>query len=189
MKSKAEPFTDIDDAGFRARLASRDDEAYTKFYIYYYPKIFKRIKRRCPDLNKEDIEDITNETLDKIPKEMKNFQYDGPGQFSSWVLTIGVNEAGTLEAKRRAEKNRVAGFHTQAGISQDPERSILLEELSKHFRRLPPGDRRILTDKFLLEMTFDQIARAQGKSQTKVKTEFSRAIERLKRLCGMLEKA
>ena len=113
-----------EEENFIARLKVGDTEAIARFIEENRQRIFSFIFSVL--LNKEDAEDVTQETLIKAIENISSFH--GDSSLTTWVLRIGRNAALDLKRKKfRGEKvvcegeiSDVAGkdFHTAQNHSQ-----------------------------------------------------------------------
>jgi RNA polymerase sigma factor (sigma-70 family) len=131
-----------------------------------------------------DAAEALQEGLFKAYRALPRFRAGEP--FRPWLLRIVTNEAYTLlrNRSRRAALHERAQRGTREDWSPSPEDRATATEASDTLRRaleaLPDRDRRIITCRYLLDLSEAETAIALRCRRGTVKSRLSRALERLR---------
>jgi RNA polymerase sigma-70 factor (ECF subfamily) len=133
--------------------------------------------------SRQEAEDAMQEGFIKAWRALPRFR--SPAPFRPWLLTIVANEA---RSRRRAEQrrgrlaDRAASEHAAtpasleaALVAREQDRELLGALLA-----LPERDRRVLACRCLLELSVAETAGVLGCREGTVKSQLSRAMERLR---------
>jgi RNA polymerase sigma factor (sigma-70 family) len=94
-----------------SRLREWDDEKSWREFVDTYGKLVFNVARRA-GLRREESEDVVQDTLLAVAKQMPGFQYDrSRGSFKSWLQTI---------AWRRIHDQRRKDYHDPLGKADTP---------------------------------------------------------------------
>ncbi len=175
-------------------VSNLTDEALLR-HSMSHPSHFTEIMRRyeAPFLrkaesvlrNREDAEDVVQETFTKMYVHAKSFQVQEGATFKSWGYAILMNTAFTLYKKKKRK--------WAVGSEIDPEwyealpdleaRQFEKQELSDYlislFARMPEHFVRVLKLQFIEGKSQEEIAEAEGLSVGAVKTRVHRAKKAL----------
>ncbi len=135
-------------------------------------------------------DDVTQDTLLQVLKNLANF--DGDGQsFDTWVLCIARNTALSLLRKRRARgelefdhASDPSPMRQQPALSPD-EMIVALEDAGRvtaAIEKLPAAAREIVVLRFFHDLEPAQIGRIIGDSGVNVRVRLFRAIAELRTL-------
>jgi RNA polymerase sigma-70 factor (ECF subfamily) len=130
--------------------------------------------------DKDEAEDIVQETFVKIYIQGKRFENQGENSFRAWSYTILVRTA--LSYIRKMKRERLSTVHLDNELIEalaDKTNAFdlyaLKDEILSVLSRLPGAVRRILTLRFLEGLTYEEIAVVEGVSEGAVRTRLSRA--------------
>jgi RNA polymerase sigma-70 factor, ECF subfamily len=171
-------------AGARAGNSHAFGELVRRNSRRVYAMSFRMLK------NHEDAEDNSQNAFCKAYRKIR--QFEGNSQFSTWLVSIAINEALMMLRKRRPEyaaestdgETDASGHETRAELKDwhaDPERQYLTKELAiKTFEALTPT----LRCTFILQKgegwTSCELAKAMDISAETVKSRIFRARARLR---------
>jgi RNA polymerase sigma-70 factor (ECF subfamily) len=168
-----------------ARAKGGDEAAFEQLIRQYDRQIF-RIARHITQ-NKEDAEDIVQDTFLKAYQKLHQFQ--GNSKFYTWLVRIAVNESLMRLRKRRNSKTVSMDEDVQteegsvprdfADWTPDPEQQYGQGELGEILRKtiagLPPGFRSVFTLRDVENLSTEETAEALGLSVPAVKSRLLRA--------------
>jgi RNA polymerase sigma-70 factor, ECF subfamily len=182
-----------DDNSLVERAKQGDVVAFELLVEPYLEKLFKSIWKITR--NREDAEDSLQETLLKAFTHLDQFR--GASRFSTWLITIGVNQA--LMSLRTRRKN-VISLEANEPSSATPPSSYLPEPrlnpeqqcrntewaelLDRVIDTLPPPFRTVFELRYVHELSNEQAAMALGISIAAVKTRALRARRHIGRRLG-----
>ena len=133
--------------------------------------------------NREDAEDVLQESFLKIAKGIHAYREDTNGY--AWVMRIVRNCAFDFLRKRkiRATEDIASFFHlSDEGYSEEKQaRSLVLEEA---ISRLQQEEKRVIYYRYYLEFTVREIARETGMSKSGVQRAIESAEKKLKEFLG-----
>ena len=164
--------------------AKSDPGAFTRLYLRHYDAIFRYCAHRL--FERTTAEDITSEVFLKM---VENFQtFDGnEKQFRNWlyrIATNAVNEHIRKTTRRSAILTWVWHGSGKAGVDE----GIAADEsqgnqavIKKALRMLKPEEQAIVTMRFFENMKTEEIAEVVGTSASTVRSQLSRAIEKLRK--------
>ena len=140
----------------------------------------------------DDSEDAAQDGFMKAFAALSRFRAGAP--FRPWLITIVANEARNRRrsaGRRDALALRIPEDHDADTAASSPEAAVLLSErrraLLGALRRLPEGDRKVISFRYLLELSEAETAAAIGVPVGTVKSRLSRALERLRGSLDTLE--
>jgi RNA polymerase sigma-70 factor (ECF subfamily) len=184
----------MDRAGTSIDVLTLTDEALLAHSLSH-PTHFSEIMRRyeAPFLrkaesvlrNREDAEDVVQETFTKIYLHAKSFQVQEGASFKSWGYAILMNTAFTLYKKKKrkwAEGSELDPEWYEALPdleSKQFEKQELSDYLISLFSRMPEHFVRVLKLQFIEGKSQEEIAEAEGLTVGAVKTRVHRAKKAL----------
>jgi len=188
---RPQPFNDDQLLVERARQGDLD--AFGQLIEPYLEKLFKSVWKITR--NREDAEDALQETLLKAYTHLDQFR--GASRFSTWLITIGVNQA--LMNLRTRRKNLVSLDANEPSSSAPPSSYIpeprlnpeqqyrnteWAEILDRVIDTLPSTFRAVFELRYVHELSNEQAAMALGISIAAVKTRALRARRHIGRRLG-----
>jgi len=175
------------------RAKQGDVEAFGSLVEPYLEKLFKSIWKITR--NREDAEDSLQETLLKAFTHLDQFR--GASRFSTWLITIGVNQA--LMGLRSRRKTVISLDATEPSSNTPPtlylpesrlnpeqqyRNTEWAETLNKVIDTLPAAFRAVFELRYVHELSNEQAAMALGISIAAVKTRALRARRHIGRRLG-----
>ncbi|HZX10443.1 MAG TPA: RNA polymerase sigma factor [Acidobacteriota bacterium] len=139
--------------------------------------------------NKQDAEDILQETFIKALNNLNKFQTKKYSSFSSWIYRIGVNcSIDFLRDKKRIRENlsdwRLMDSTNPDSSLTDPERKVSREDLKKKIELfledMPPRQKMAFVLKHFQQLKIREIAEYMECSEGSVKKQLFRAVKNLK---------
>ncbi len=163
------------------------EEAFSKLFNYFYPKISRYILFR---VNDEDAEDLIAEVFLKVVDKIKKYHKTPKGTFSAWIFRIAHN---VVIDFYRKQKEHFQLVNPETGEIQfdipdkelNPEESVLQAEehqkIREILRKLPDPHREVLELKFLEEFSNSEISEIIGKSEGNIRVIQLRALRELRK--------
>jgi RNA polymerase sigma-70 factor, ECF subfamily len=139
--------------------------------------------------NKQDAEDILQETFIKALNNLNKFQTKKYSSFSSWVYRIGINcSIDFLRDKKRIRENlsdwRLMDSTNSDASQTDPEKKASREDLKKKIELIlndmPPRQKMAFVLKHFQQLKIREIAEYMDCSEGSVKKQLFRAVTDLK---------
>lgn len=171
-----------------AVAATRDIQAFSELYEYYFPLIYNYIYARIGEGDKTD--DLTSQVFEKIVTKINSYN-PAYGAFSTWIFKIAQNTI--IDYYRK--NNRITVVYTEGytdiSFDDDPlDEMIILREEKKNLldclSKLSDRERNIIALKFWAQLSNLEISEVVKESSNHVAVILYRAIKKLKHL--MLEK-
>jgi RNA polymerase sigma-70 factor (ECF subfamily) len=161
-----------------------------------FRQLFEENKRRVYALayqytkNKEDAEDILQETFIKAYNSLNKFKAQGDTNFSSWLYRIGINASIDHLRKNKMKKDNYIDSDQLPSISSDegfsqPEHAIRIKEirtkLDLTLSKLPRGQRMVFILRHYQQLSVKEIADYMKCSEGSVKKQLFRAFQMIKK--------
>jgi len=153
----------------------------SSLYGQYQEKVLKYLKNICRDA--DTAEDVCQETFIRVQKSFHTFN-PSKGSFISWIKTIAKNICiRSLSKNTRYEPNsekmeREADKRT--GTEDIVQNKSLKKIIKKAIECLPEPERSIVYDKYIHNLTLDEIAERAGISRRTVSRKYLSALDMLK---------
>lgn len=167
-----------------------------------YPSVFavlvdryqKPFTRKAEHIlkNREDAEDVVQETFTKIYMYAGKFSVVDGASFSSWAYKILLNTAFTRYQKMKKVRDNTIPMEPELyeTIAEDAgpayEEREMKEQVSTTIAQMPEALGRILRLHFLDDMSQKEIADREGISLSAVKTRVHRAKKEFKKMTPLL---
>ena len=177
------------DATLVTAIKRGDTLAFEKLVVRYKPRIFAVAKRITK--NREDAEDVVQESFHKAFRHLNNFQEKS--RFSTWMTRIAMNEAFMLLRRRRGipeimpegPDDGVESFSAKfVDQRPSPEESCCLRErkeiLTEAINRLGPEMRKTVLLRDIEERSTEETAQILGASIGVVKSRLLRGRRKLR---------
>ncbi|MEH7885664.1 RNA polymerase sigma factor [Bacillus sp. JJ1609] len=133
--------------------------------------------------NKQEAEDITQETFIKIMKSISSLK--DPEKLKTWILSIARNTAMDLHRKRKFVSLFPEWIFDNEKDSVTPEEKLIRKgewtELQNALLKLKQHYRTVVILRGLKELSIKETADILGCSETKVRVDYHRALEQLKK--------
>lgn len=174
----------IDDKVLIDRFLEGDESAFNLLFEKYKRKIYLIAYRLLG--NHEDANDITQETLIKIYKELKNFRNES--SLYTWIYRITINLSLNL-----LKKKKLRSFFDFEEVDewlfkddrQSPELSFRENELSNKIqealKKLPEKQRTVFTLRYYDELSYEEISEILGTSVGALKANYFHAVNKLQK--------
>lgn len=164
------------------------ETAFYRIYETYKEQIYRLAFRYMR--TREDAEDILQETFVKAFNNLNQLQSDSETSFTSWIQTICVNSA--LNHLRRQKRQKIIGMITLSDLSSEPrsadptpDKTVQIREhlshIQKSYENLPPKQKIIFDMRYYQHYEIKEIAGMLGCSESNVKTQLMRAVNKLKK--------
>lgn len=185
---------DAEDEELLREIAQGDADAFRHLFQRYYSRVHAFVLRRLGDSTLA--EDTTVETFAELWRTAKRFR--GESRPSTWIYGIAHFKA--LAARRAAMRNKRSkvipvDFET---LSRAPSPEVLQDkvEAREEVRRvrqaiqaLPQRYRQVIELAFFENLPYGEIARRLGMAEGTVKTQVSRARDRLRKQLATMQVA
>ena len=156
-------------------------EEFTSLYDKYVKRIYNFIYYKC--FHKESAEDLTSQTFIKALDKIKTFNPQR-GSFSSWLYQIARNNVIDFYKKKERSTKSIYdfwGLSSEEDIAFDTEIKEKLSKVKEHLKNLKPEQREIVLMRIWDDLSYKEIARITGKSESACKMMFSRTIRELRK--------
>lgn len=185
---------DAEDEELIREIAKGDTDAFRRLFQRYYPRVFAFILRRLGEST--SAEDTTVETFAELWRTAKRFR--GESRPSTWIYGIAHFKA--LAARRAAMRNKRSkvisvDFETlsRAPSEEDLQQKVEAREevrrVKQAIQALPQRYRQVIELAFFENLPYGEIARQLGMAEGTVKTQVSRARDRLRRQLATMQVA
>lgn len=160
-----------------------DENAFQKLFEQNRQRIFGLAFRYVK--NREDAEDILQDTFIKAYHSLGRFKMEGGNSFSSWIYRIGINASIDLLRKHRPMKENNADYDKLENLAGhapgfDPEKAgrdrDIQARVNASLQRLTARQRMIFILKHYQEMSTAEIAEYMSCSEGSVKKQLFRAV-------------
>lgn len=165
-----------------------DTEAFRRLFEDNKHKVFSIAYQYTK--NKEDAEDILQETFIKAYHSLDRFKAGKDTNFSSWLYRIGINTSIDHLRKNKMKKNNFIDSDQLPSISSNdgysnPEEETRLKEirgqLDLTLHRLPAGQRMVFILRHYQQFSVKEIADHMKCSEGSVKKQLFRAFQMIKK--------
>lgn len=165
------------------RLSLRTPSVYSEIMRRYETAFLRKAESVLR--NREDAEDVVQETFTKMYLNARSFEVQEGASFKSWGYAILMNTAFTLykKKKRMREKSEMLDPEWYEILPDVESKQFEKQELSDYvtslFARMPEHFVRILRLQFIEGKSQEEIAEIEGLSVGAVKTRVHRAKKAL----------
>ncbi|SFT79292.1 RNA polymerase sigma-70 factor, ECF subfamily [Selenomonas sp. GACV-9] len=175
----------IDPWGRLAVQAVTDEEAFTRLYEHFFPRVYQFLLKKTRDSYLAD--ELVESAFLRMYEHLS--QYDPEkGAFSTWLFRIAKNVVSSHFASKAVTMQAPwdDAFDPAAPAEENPEKQALSkerqEELHEAIMQLPERQRQILEMTYWLEMKSNEIAAQLGMAPSSVRVALKQARERLREL-------
>ncbi|MCD4792783.1 MAG: RNA polymerase sigma factor [Bacteroidales bacterium] len=126
--------------------------------------------------NKQDAEDLYQETVLNLWKAFKNFK--NRSKISTWIYRIALNTAVTQIRKNKKQPQQIT-LNEQIQEINIEKHNNLLDKLHKQIRKLNELEKALIL-LYLENKNYETISEITGLSETNVATRISRIKQKLK---------
>ena len=169
------------DAELVSRVLSGDVDTYGVLVRRYQNSFFRFATRMLG--SRDDADDALQSAFVRAFRSLK--QCREPNRFGAWLYQIVVNECRTLGARRtRREQRLVRGSDEleQVLIDLPGSGSTHAEEIQRALDQLPVEQREAFVLKHVEELSYEEMTRVIGASESALKMRVKRACGRLREL-------
>lgn len=161
-----------------------DPGAFTRLYLRHYDAIFRYCAHRL--FERTTAEDITSEVFLKM---VENFQtFDGnEKQFRNWLYRIATN-AVNEHIRKTTRRSAILTWVWRGSSNSGANEAVAADEsqhnqavIKKALLELKPDEQAIVTMRFFENLKTEEIAEVVGASASTVRSQLSRAIEKLRK--------
>lgn len=189
-------YTDRTDEQLIDLHLSGDPAGMEAIYDRYFDRVYRLAYSKLR--NEQDAQDVTSAVFLKLCRSLDSFR--GESRFSTWIYTVTANTITDFVRRRRINlsldqdiqtddgesvpreiEDRTAGPEDQA-CEQDFVRYVLTK-----LDYLPPQQKSVVELRYMMEMSYQEIADQLGVELGTVKSRLNRAIGALKNLCSVDE--
>lgn len=162
-------------------------EAFRQLFDQNKRKVFAIAFRYAK--NKEDAEDILQDTFIKAYQALDKFHTDGGNSFTSWLYRIGINSSIDLLRKKNKMEDKFFDPDNLDNLSSDnkehnPEHSVGIQDardkISAVLNQLTARQRMIFILRHYQQLSTLEISEYMGCSQGSVKKQLFRAVTAIK---------
>ncbi|HDL02583.1 MAG TPA: RNA polymerase sigma factor [candidate division Zixibacteria bacterium] len=158
-----------------------DRRAFDKLVARYKDRMFALTYRMTGD--REEALDLLQETFLSAFKAMRGFREEA--SFSSWMYRIAANKSINYIKRRKLMSYIPPGSWPKDEPSYEMEdaagRNELKIQIQKSVKELPPKQRLVFNLRFYEQLSFVEIAKILDKSESTVKTNYQKAVEKLQK--------
>ena len=133
--------------------------------------------------NRQEAEDITQETFIKIIKNIGSLQ--NPEQMKTSIFSIAKHTAIDLKRKQKFIQFLPDWIYEKESEEATPEKKVIQkkewEELQKVLLKLKPTYRSVVILRGLKELSIKETAEIMGCSERKIRVDYHRAIQHMKK--------
>ncbi len=164
--------------------AKSDPGAFTRLYLRHYDAIFRYCAHRL--FERTTAEDITSEVFLKM---VENFQtFDGnEKQFRNWLYRIATN-AVNEHIRKTTRRSAILTWVGWGSSNSSVDEAVAADEsqhnqavIKKALLMLKPDEQAIVTMRFFENLKTEEIAEVVGASASTVRSQLSRAMEKLRK--------
>jgi RNA polymerase sigma factor (sigma-70 family) len=158
-------------------LAGEDEKAFQLLVSTYQKKLYYQIRRIVTF--HDDADDVLQETLIKIWKNLKNFKWESA--LNSWLYRIATNECLQLIRKNKKRLNQISTSEYQnllhADVFFDGDEFEL--KLQTAITQLPEKQRIVFTYKYFEDLKYEEIQTILGGSVGSLKASYHHAKKKI----------
>nr|MBN2278365.1 RNA polymerase sigma factor [candidate division Zixibacteria bacterium] len=172
---------DLDDKELVAQAKAGDRKAFDKLVKRYKDKMFALTYRMTGD--REAALDLVQDTFFSAYRELRGFREDA--NLSSWLYRIASNKSLNFLRRRKLVSFLPLGESPSSEPAYEMEDQVTYNELSKEMaagiENLPGKQKLVFNLRFFEKMSFPEIAAVLNKSESTVKTNYQKAVEKLQK--------
>lgn len=158
-------------------LAGEDEKAFQLLVSTYQKKLYYQIRRIVTF--HDDADDVLQETLINIWKNLKNFKWESA--LNSWLYRIATNECLQLIRKNKKRLNQISTseYHNllHADVFFDGDEFEL--KLQTAIAQLPDKQRIVFTYKYFEDLKYEEIQTILGGSVGSLKASYHHAVKKI----------
>jgi len=178
----ASPTGELDELTL-ARARHGDDDARRRLIVHYQDRVFRVLWRMMAWRGQGGVvEDLCQETFERVLRNLAGFSPDGPARLSTWILTIATRLALKEMSRRRVRDAAVLGIEPEPspGPDRETERAAVGRAVRSAIARLRPEHRAVIVLREYEELEYEVIARILDVELGTVKSRLARARAELR---------
>lgn len=154
--------------------------AFQKLLQLYQKSLYYHIRNMV--LNHEDADDVLQNTMLKVFRNLKNFK--GESKLYSWMYRIATNEALTL-LQQRAKKQGISNVEAQQKAIEKLESDVYFEgtelqlQLQKAIATLPQKQQIVFTMRYFEEIKYEEMSDILNTSVGALKASYHIAVKKI----------
>lgn len=164
----------------RAILRRGSRSAADKLIRSYYDEIYRYIYKQVK--NREDAMDLTQEGFVAMLQSLSNYD-SRKASFRTWLYHIISHKI--IDSRRRYTPETIpveeAELLEENDFTQQVSDSLYLEEIEAYICRFPPQTQEIFRMKVYGEHSFPEIASIIGEPEAKIKAQYYRLIQKIRK--------
>jgi RNA polymerase sigma-70 factor (ECF subfamily) len=187
LEPTGEQARDADSKRLVVRHQTGDQAAFGELYLRYFNPVYTYARVALSDHH--EAEDVTQQVFIRALAALERYELRPGVPFRGWLFSIARNVVVTAITKRRGvildtpdqiETLRDGEDHLAPNVAEalgwlsDSEVAMFVE-------RLPLAQRQVLTLRFMLDLTSEEVAQVLGRTHTSVRKLQSRALDTLSR--------
>jgi RNA polymerase sigma-70 factor (ECF subfamily) len=196
------PMNPAVEAELIARCRQGDTQAWDELFDRHYAAAGRFVFQLAPDFNREDVEEICQETFLSAIKALDSF--NGRSQLQTWLFRIAANKARDYRERLRAAK-RGGGQVTISLQAEDPENGLTIDPPSHlpspdatvmnaerialtraALDRLGEPCREIIELRYFGDLSYDEISNELQLNVKTVSSRLSKCLDRLEEIARSL---
>jgi RNA polymerase sigma-70 factor (ECF subfamily) len=196
------PMNPAVEAELIARCRQGEAQAWDELFDRHYAAAGRFVFQLAPDFNREDVEEICQETFLSAIKALDSF--NGRSQLQTWLFRIAANKARDYRERLRAAK-RGGGQVTISLQAEDPENGLTIDPPSHlpspdatvmnaerialtraALDRLGEPCREIIELRYFGDLSYDEISNELQLNVKTVSSRLSKCLDRLEEIARSL---
>lgn len=161
-----------------------DPGAFTRLYLRHYDAIFRYCAHRL--FERTTAEDITSEVFLSMVENFQTFE-GNEKQFRNWLYRIATN-AVNEHLRKTTRRSAILVWVWQGSSKAGVDEAVAADEsqhnqavIKKALLKLKPDEQAIVTMRFFENLKHEEIAEVVGTSASTVRSQLSRAMEKLRK--------
>jgi RNA polymerase sigma factor (sigma-70 family) len=163
------------------RYQQGDEQAFNELFSRYSPRVFGFLQKRVG--NHEDLHDLFQNVFIKLHRSRPLFKDGLP--FAPWMYTI--TKTALLDYQRKASRELRPGQTPETTRPRDDDTECSGQAVD--LQGLASPGRTALELRYYEELSFEEMAKRLGTTQTNARQMVSRALKRLRKLLIIKERA
>jgi RNA polymerase sigma-70 factor (ECF subfamily) len=157
-----------------------DEDAFANLYHCYNQRIYRYVFSRVGD--RANTEELTSQTFLAALEGLPNYRHNG--KFSAWIFSIARNKVMDFFRLQKREGHSVDKQYIAVMVNPQYINNIVAKEradaLAVLVSQLPPDRKELLRLRFVVGLTYKEIAEITDRGTAAVKKAIYRLLEDLK---------
>lgn len=176
----AERLEDLDTSRLVTRIQGGDRAAFGDLYLRYFDRLYAYLRLALSD--RHAAEDATQHVFAQVLEALPNYERRSQ-PFRAWLFAIARNHAVSL-LRKQGNVDLVdpveIGRRIDASSAREEQLPVLAwisdPDLLLFIERLPPDQRQVLTLRYMMGLSMEEIARTMDKSTEAIRRAHSRGV-------------